>query len=134
MLTLGQLRDWIKMQMPELCNCIAVGSIDGNKDKFVGVYPLKLPGSTQRICLGGAEQTGYQERGASVLLHWTKSVDEAERKAMELYRLFYGSSRVVMGDNLAIKIDPGSGPVSVGKDKNGVSEFVVQLKITYERI
>ncbi|WP_085833502.1 phage tail terminator protein [Clostridium merdae] len=134
MLTLGQLRDWIKMQMPELRDCIAVGSIDGNKDKFVGVYPLKLPSSMQRICLGGEEQTGYQERGASILLHWTKNVDEAEQQAMELYRLFYGSSRVVMGDNLAIKIDPGAGPIPVGKDKNGVSEFVVQIKITYERI
>ena len=110
MLTLGQLRDWIKAQIPELRNCIAVGSIDGNKEKFVGVYPLKLPSSAQRICLGGAEQTGYQERGISILVHWTKDVDAAEQKAMEIYRLFYGVSRVVVGESLAIKIDPG--PVS----------------------
>lgn len=134
MLTLGQLRDWIKAQMPELCDCIAVGAIDGNKEKFVGVYPLKLPSSAQRICLGGAEQTGYQERGASILVHWTASVDESEQKAMEIYRLFYGSSRVVIGESLAIEIDPGPGPISAGKDEHGISEFVVQLKIIYERI
>lgn len=134
MLTLGQLRDWIKAQMPELRNCIAVGSIDGNKEKFVGVYPLKLPSSTQRICLGGAEQTRFQERGASILVHWTKSAGEAEAKAMELYRLFYGTSRVVMGETLVTMIDPGPAPIPVGKDTQGVCEYVIQLKITYERI
>lgn len=134
MLTLGQIRDWIKQQIPELADCIAVGSIDGNKEKFVGVYPLKTSGSSQRICLGGAKQTKYQSRGASILVHWTKSAGEAEVKAMEIYRLFYGQSRVSMGETLVIQIDPGPAPVSVGKDVNGVCEFVVQLKIIYERI
>lgn len=134
MLTLGQIRDWLTAQLPELHGCIAVGTIDGNKEKFVGVYPLKVSGSSQRICLGGAEQTRYQERGASILVHWTKSAATAESRAMDIYNLFYGRSRVTMGDTLVVKLDPGPAPVPVGKDAQGICEYVIQLKIIYERV
>lgn len=133
MLTLEQVKDWLKSQDLSLNNCIAVGSIDGNKDKFVGVYALKPSGSTQRICLGGIEQTKYQERDVSILIHWTKNTVEAENKALAIYALFYGLTQEVMGTTNVISADPGPAPIPVGKDSQGYCEYVIQIKLIYER-
>lgn len=131
MLTLEQVRDWLKSQDAELKDCIAVGGIDGNKEKYVGVYPLKLPGSSQRICLGGAAQTKYQQRGVSILIHWTKDAAAADAKATAIYGLLYGLAGVMMGGTLVISADPGPAPIPVGKDAHGISEYVIQIKIFY---
>ncbi|HEX2986149.1 MAG TPA: minor capsid protein [Caproiciproducens sp.] len=133
MLTLEQVRDWLKSQDADLNGCIAVGSIDGNKDKFVGVYPLKPSGSSQRICIGGADQTRYQERSVSILVHWTNKMSTAEAKATAIYGLFYGLSGVKMGETRVISTDPGPAPIPVGKDSHGICEYVIQLKTLYER-
>ena len=133
MLTLEQVKVWLKSQDTSLNNCIAVELIDGNKDKFVGVYPLKPSGSTQRICIGGAEQTKFQVRWVSILVHWTKNAVAAEEKVTFIYDLFYGLSNVVMGTTNVISADPGPAPIPVGKDPRGYSEYVIQIKFIYER-
>lgn len=134
MLTLGQVRDWLKEQDPDLKNCIAVGSIDGNKEKFVGVYPLKPSGDSQHVCIGGPEQTRFNTAWAAVLIHWTKNAVLAEAKANSVYSLFYGMAGVQMGTTPVISADPGPGPIPVGTDVHGYREYVIQLKICYERI
>ena len=128
MLTLEQIKDWLKSQDTDLKDCIAVGSIDGNKDKFVGVYPLKPSGSSQRICLGGVDQTRYGTAWASILIHWTNKMSTAEAKATAIYGLFYGLSDVMMGTAKVISADPGPAPIPVGKDAHGVCEYVIQIK------
>lgn len=133
MLTLEQVKDWLKSQDTDLNSCIAVGSIDGNKDKFVGVYSLKPSGSSQRICLGGVDQTHYQLRSVSILIHWTNKMSLAEAKASAIYGLFYGLSGVMMGTTRVISTDPGPEPIPVGKDSKGICEYVIHLKILYER-
>lgn len=133
MLTLEQIKDWLKGQDTDLNDCIAVGRIDGNKDKFIGVYPLKPSGNSQRICIGGADQTRYQVRNVSILIHWTNKMSLAEAKAFAIYGLFYGLSGVIMGTTRVISADPGPEPIPVGKDIKGIYEYVIQLKILYER-
>ena len=133
MLTLEQICDWLESQDPDLNNCIAVGGIDGNKEKYVGVYPLKPSGSTQRICIGGVEQTRYQQRSASILIHWTNRMSAAEAKATSIYGLFYGLSGVIMDTTRVISADPGPAPIPVGKDVKGICEYVIQIKFLYER-
>lgn len=133
MLTLEEVKDWIKSQDTELSGCIAVGSINGNSEKFVGVYPLRPSGNTQRICIGGSAQTKYQSRSVSVLLHWTDSPVTAEKKAAELYGRFYGLSDTVMGESRVVSADPGPEPISVGKDDRGICEYVIRVKMIYER-
>lgn len=133
MLTLEQIKGWLKSQDPDLNNCIAVGGIDGNKEKYVGVYSLKPSGSSQRICVGGIEQTRYKTAWASILIHWTNSMSAAEAKAQATYNLFCGLSGVTMGSTQVISADPGPAPIPVGKDAHGICEYVIQLKILYER-
>lgn len=133
MLTLEQICDWLTSQDTDLKDCIAVGGIDGNKEKYVGVYPLKPSGSTQRICIGGVEQTRYSTAWVSILIHWTKSMTAAEAKTQAIYKLFYDLAGVAMGTTPVISVDPGPAPIPVGKDVKGICEYVIQLKILYER-
>lgn len=57
-MTLENIVAWLKALDPELSDCIAAGSIDGSKEKFVGVYNDSRVKGNSRICLGGAE-TGH---------------------------------------------------------------------------
>lgn len=51
-MTAENLKNWLKEKLGLGDNQIAVGSIDGNKDQYIGVYDGKSTGS-QRICIGG---------------------------------------------------------------------------------
>lgn len=132
MLTLAELRDWLSEQDPELVDRIAVGAIDGNQQRYVGVYGRR--GSTaQRICVGGSEMTAYQHKKVSILVHWTNSSVEAEQKADSIYSLLYGLRDAQMGNTRVYLADPGEAPVPVGKDSAGICEYVIEADIVYER-
>lgn len=136
--------------------CIAVGAIDANRERCIGVYPGRPP-ARQRVCLGGPEATLTGELYATVLVHWGKNMREAMEKAGEVYALFYawgsktcskssadigGTRRHAGGpvrasgemDGVQVyAVEPGGGPVPVGRDEHGVCEFVINLKITFEK-
>lgn len=143
-LTLEQVKDWLKEIAAEAAGRIAVGTIDGKAEHFIGVYDGKHP-PKQRICLGGYELTRYAQKSVRILLHWSKNAVEAERAALNLWQRISGTSgfEVVSyadGSNVysgrAIRIvsaDAGGGPISVGRDEYGVYEYVINLVITYER-
>lgn len=129
MLTLTHIRNWLTEKMPELSGKIALGGIDGNQRYFVGVYDQKST-AKQRICIGGPEQTRYQEKKATILVHWGGPA-EAEEMAQKIHSLFYGAVHVEMGGVLVYMADPGGCPIFVGRDDRGISEYVVQVTLLY---
>lgn len=112
--------------------CIAVGAIDANRERCIGVYPGRPP-ARQRVCLGGPEATLTGELYATVLVHWGKNMREALEKAEEVYALFYAWGGGEMDGVRVCAVEPGGGPVPVGRDAHGVCEFVINLKITFEK-
>lgn len=126
------LISWLKAQAPELSGKISAGGIDGNRPQWLGVYRRKLSGK-QRICVGGLPQTGYLTAGFTLLIHWGKVPGEAERQALRIYELFHGLSQVQMGEAVVVAADPGAGIVPVGKDDEGICEYVIELTVFYER-
>ncbi len=130
-MTLENLKNWIKAHIA-VGDGIQLGGIDGNRERFIGVYPGKTP-ATQRVCLGGPETTLTSEMYATILVHWGKSMRDAQAKAEEVYRLFYALGACEMDGAQVYMADPGGGPVPVGKDARGVCEFVINLKIIYKR-
>lgn len=134
MLMLKQVADWIKEIDTELPDCIAVGTIDGNKEKYIGVYNDPNASGKQRVCLGGIAQTTYREKRVTLLVHWTNSAVQAEKKAAELYEKLCGRSGFQIGEVKIVYLDPGAAPVSVGRDVRGIYEYVINMKIIYERM
>lgn len=132
-LTLVHVKDWIKEIAPETVGKIAVGTIDANKEHFVGVYDGKRspPG---RICLGGYPQTRYAQKSVCILLHWSKTPTQAETQAQSLWERMSGAGGFLMGGIPVVSVDASGGPVNVGRDEYGVCEYVINLMILYERV
>lgn len=129
-MTLENLKNWIKAHT-DVGDGIQLGGIDGNRGRFIGVYPSKNS-TPQRICLGGAAATLADELQAVLLVHWTKSLVQAEAKAKEIAALFYGLEETSM-DGAWVYTAEASRPIWAGKDSSGVCEFVINVKLTYKK-
>lgn len=132
-MTAENLKNWLKAKMELSDGQIAVGCIDANKDQYIGVYDGKSSGK-QRVCIGGKKNTKYQERDYSVLVHWTTSPVTASAKANEVYDLFRGLSGENIDGVKVVSADPGSQPEWAGRDNRRIVEYVIRIKITYERM
>lgn len=133
-MTLKNIVEWLKNLNPELSGCIAAGSIDGSKEKFVGVYSDSKVRNESRICLGGPENVRYDYKNVTILIHWTNNAYQAEKKAQQIFDLIYGSCGFLMGNVSVVSVDPGACPISVGKDEYGIFEYAINMEICYERI
>lgn len=128
-MTTEQLKDWLKQQI-DVGQGIRIGGIDGNADRFIGVYPKPVNGSA-RICLGGAEQTLTKTKRFDILVHWTQSATAAEQKAAEVWQLFYNmKSGTEMEGAVVYVADPSEEPVPLGRDDREICEFLIQLTVT----
>lgn len=105
---LEQLKNYIKANT-DVGEGIQLGGIDGNTEKYIGVYPGKPP-AAQRVCLGGAEQTRAGEFYATVLVHWGRNMRSAQAKADAVYALFYARGAFDMDGCTVCAVEPGGGP------------------------
>ena len=131
-MTTEQLKNWIKTQDEDYVNCVQLGGVNGNVPYFLGVYPGAVSGR-QNIAIGGPACTSYDTMSARLLLRWGKSQPAAEKKAKELWALFFGLAGVDMDGATVFSADPGAGPVPIGKGSDGVFEYVINLNITYKK-
>lgn len=130
-MTTENLKNWIKSVM-DIGDGIYCGTIDGNKEKCIGVYTAQM--GNMRICLGGLDCTKIQTSMYKLLIHWTHDAVSAEEKAQNAYALLYAYTGGVMDGCRVYAIDPGGGPIPVGRDEKGINEYVINLKITHERV
>ena len=131
-MTPQNLYNWLLLQLPELQDKMAVGCIDGNQREYIGVYDGR-PAGGQRICVGGAACTRYRTKRLRLLVHWTDSPVMAAAKARQLYDLLYGRSQMDMDGVRVVAVDPGADIIPVGRDAAGISEYVIEITVTYER-
>ena len=130
-MTLEDFALWLGEQT-DVGQGITVGIINGNLERTLGVYAAR--GGRQRVCLGGPENTILRTRRVSILVHWTKDMRAAEGKAWEMYNLLYARAGDRIGGFRVVLIDPGEGPVPLGRDSLGVCEFAIEAQISYERM
>ena len=131
-MTTEQLKNWIKAQDPDYAGRIQLGGVDGNAERFLGVYPSPDQGPAH-IAIGGPACTSYGTLSARLLLRWGNSQPQAEAKANALWSLFYGLTSADMDGAAVAYTDPGSSPVPLGRGPDGVFEYVVNLRITYKK-
>lgn len=128
-MTAENLKNWLKTKLGD--TRIAVGGIDGNADRYIGVYDGKRAGA-HRMCVGGRKNTKYREAPFDILVHWTTSATDAAAKAQEIYDLFDGLPRTDMDGVPVISADPGGRPEWAGREGR-ICEYLIRLKLTYER-
>lgn len=130
-MTAKNLREWLKSTI-DCGDGIAVGAIDGNKERYIGVYDRPRSGNA-RVCIGGIDQTRTETQNYSILVHWTRSPIAAAVKAREIYEALLGKSNIDMDGCTIFLVDPGAGPMSINRDENGVCEYVIELMIITEK-
>lgn len=129
-MTLSEFRDWLKTQVT--CPQWYIGKIDAKKPECIGLY--NTTGAPQRLAVGGVAQTGYVVKAVSILVHWGRNADIAERKAQEVYAALFGVSNVkISGKRVAMFHLPQAQPISVGADGEGIYEYVIEAHIYHER-
>lgn len=130
MITLAKVRDWLKAHVE--CPNWYIGKIDGKKEQCIGIYGIQSP--PPRIAVGGLDNTSYTYKTVSILVHWGKNADTAERKAQEVYVALIGRSNFKIGGKRVIMTQMRTAePVAVGTDENNIYEFVIEVNIFYER-
>lgn len=83
MLGLADIRNWLKTLENKADNYY-IGKLDNKNNKSIGVYQGKniIP---PRITLGGSENSSYEVKAITVLIHWNLNARETEEFS---YRLF----------------------------------------------
>jgi hypothetical protein len=131
MMTLANVKDWLKTVVTEDAG-FYIGKIDGDKEKCIGVYGMKL--GQPVIAIGGMSNTTYAYKPVSILIHWTTNASTTELIAQALYENMIGQSDISIGGHRVICFDMQTPePVPVGTDNHNIFEYVIETNIIYER-
>ena len=119
MLGLADIRNWLKTLENKADNYY-IGKLDNKNNKSIGVYQGKniIP---PRITLGGSENSSYEVKAITVLIHWNLNARETEEFS---YRLF---EEILKQNSVVIE------PIDVGTDEKGIYERVIDIEFYYER-
>lgn len=129
MIYLADVREWIKKL--KSADYYSVGKIDGTKDKVIGIYQRKSPGTPTRAI---GQLSTYEIKPISLLIHWNKNATETEKAAYELYKQLEAVSSLNLNNTRVQFIRLlQSEPVDVGTDESGIYERVIEFDLCYER-
>lgn len=132
MLVLSDVRDWVKTL--NVAENYYIGRLDAKQEKSIGVYNLARRGAPV-MAIGGAEQTSYDVKSVSLLLHWNRNARETEAAAHVLWNRLLRAGRAVTPGGVTMQyIRPTvPEPIAVDTDENGVYEYVIEMDIYYRR-
>ncbi len=133
MITINDIRDYIAgLGIVENNHCYC-GKMSGEKDKSIGIYPLKNR-SPNKIPIGGMDNASYGTRAVSILVHWNKIPSDSEIAANDLQDALQMCRDVTINGQtikfISITYDE---PISVDTDENGIYEYVIECLFYYER-
>lgn len=131
MLALADVRDWVKSL--GVGEHFYIGKLDNKQEKAVGIYQRKTH-EAPHIALGGLENTKYEVKPISVLLHWSKNAKDTEEASCALFDKLLNETNVMIGGKhinyIRLLV---SEPQDVGTDDAGVYERVIWFDLYYER-
>ena len=132
MLGLADVRDWLKTLNNKAENYY-IGKLDNKKDKSIGVYQGKN-NTPPRICLGGRQNSSYEVKKVTILIHWNFNARETEEFSYKLYEELSTQSSVAINKHhiKIIKLTTNE-PIDVGTDEKGIYERVIDIEFYYER-
>lgn len=129
MIYLSDIRDWLKTLIT--AEHYYIGKLDSKQDKSIGVYQRKNPAPPIKAI---GQESSYEIKPISILIHWNKNANETERTAFELYNQLSAVSSLEINETQVHFIALlQSEPVDVGTDDNGVFERVIEFDIYYKR-
>lgn len=133
MISLADIRDWIRTLNITISENHYIGKLDNKKDKSIGVYQLQK-GDSANIAIGGIDNTKIFEKSVSILIHWNTNAKETEEVALELYKKILNSRNFEISEYkvnyIKLLVDE---PIDVGTDEKNIYERVIQATFYYEK-
>lgn len=133
MLKLADIQDYIMNLAVAESDRVYIGKLDNKQEKSIGVYARNGNG-VPITALGGIQNSSYDIKPVSLLVHWNKNKEEAEAAAFKLFEKLQKETRVTIG-NIHIPcirlMVPE--PQDVGTDNNGVYEYVIWIDFVYQK-
>lgn len=105
---------------------VTAGCTDTSKPETIGVYQREE--FDPRECIG--TESSYQTSKIRILVHWTDSPSQAERKALETTELF-NNFEDMETENHIIKFAEVKAVRSIGKDEKGICEYIIDANLIY---
>lgn len=132
-LSLADVRDYIATLNISADNNTYSGKLADKKDKSIGVYNLKQ-GRPPITAIGGIENSSYNTKAISLLVHWNKSQRQTEEAANRLYEALTKCRNVTVNDKKILFVKHSyNEPISVDTDDKGIFEYVIECLFYYER-
>lgn len=133
MVYLEDVCNWIETELQTRFDNYYIGVLNSKKDKSLAIYNLKR-NKPPVIAIGGLENTSYAVKQVNLLVHYTKSMNETEKIANELFEEIMGSIPLKIGEHKINFIGMlTSEAIDVGRDENGICEYVIEFEIYYKR-
>lgn len=131
-MTLKEVLEWIKTFNTKFDHYY-IGTLDSKKDKSLGIYNLKRE-SKPILALGGLDCTSYNIKRISFLIHWNKASDVTEEQAIKIYEELLNAKPEKIGNHDINFVGMLTNePIDVGRDENGICEYVIEFEIYYKR-
>lgn len=127
MILLSDVRELLKQEVS--CPQWHLNKMTTQKEQSITLY--NLPQGQVRVPIGGIDYSSYNEKKLSILIHWGKVSDDAERKAQEVVDTLIGWNNKFLGNQKVIMCHV-TGPIYVGLDDEGIIEYVVEATIYYQ--
>lgn len=134
MLTLNTIKECIQMLGVQFDHYY-ISAMDANKENALGVYHLKRGTGHADIALGGMANTKIRTKSVSLLIHWNKSSTQTESQAIRLFEALMNLNNLTPLPIFNYTVDyvhmlvPE--PVFVGRDDNGIVEYVIEVEFYY---
>ena len=128
MILLSDIRESLKQEVS--CPQWHLNKMTTQKEQSITLY--NLPQGQIKVPLGGIRCSSYAEKKISILIHWGKVSDEAERKAQEIVTTLMNWNGKALG-NQRVVMCRITGPIYVGVDDEGIIEYVVKATIYYQK-
>ena len=129
-MTLAEVREWIKTF--DIADNYYIGKLDNKKQRSIGIYQGQNYGTPIQAI---GQDSSYDIKYISVLLHWNKNANETEIAAKQLWECLRNVTNLDVGNNhidyLRLNVPE---PIGVGTDDDGVYEYVIEFELYYRRV
>lgn len=105
--------------------------IDDTKEKTICVYKKEM---NNRGYIGSIDTIKTKKAAFSILLHWTKSYNESENKAQEIYDKLESDCKegFYFGDFNVIYLHlVHENPIQIERSADGTWEFILEIELEY---
>lgn len=146
-MTLVDIKDWLKTL--NVAEHYYIGRLDNKQEQSLGIYDGSADRNRPVMALGGLQNSSYNVRAITLLLHWNRDKQETEEAARSLWDQLVGVHNLDITERQSSEAQSQESetvskhihylqmtvpePIGVGTDDSGIYEYVINFNLYYRR-